>query len=90
MSSQSSGKASMYSFLLPNCFASLPRQVVFLFRVSMNLVEKIRVSQEGAEARFRAQIDCAASVFDAREICWIGIPEDASAKGDQARMFFVS
>lgn len=56
----------------------------------MNLVEQVRVGQEGAEARFRAQIDCAAPVFDARKICWIGIAEDASAKGDESRMLFVS
>ena len=56
----------------------------------MNLVEKVPVSEEGAEARFGAQIDCVAPIIDAREICGIGIAKDASAKGDEARMFFVS
>ena len=50
----------------------------------MNFVEDIQVSEEGAEAGFRAEIDRFAAIFEAWEIRRIGIAEFPTAEGDKA------
>ena len=79
----------MYSVRCALLFYFLPEQDVFLFRISMDFVENIRVVEERTEAGFGAEIDRPAAVFDSREICRIGVSEDAPAKGNEAWMFLL-
>lgn len=53
----------------------------------MDFIENIGVCEEGAEARFRAQIDRPATILDVREVGGVGIPEDSAAKGNETRVF---
>jgi hypothetical protein len=54
----------------------------------MNFIEDIRISEECSKAGFSAKIDRPAAVLSAREVGWVGITEDPSTEGDEARMFF--
>ena len=49
----------------------------------MDFVEQIRVGQEGAETRFRAEIDYPPFVFGTREIGRIGVAIDAPAESNK-------
>ena len=54
----------------------------------MDFIEHIRVREECAQAGIGTKVDRPAAIFDAREICRVGIAEDAPAKGNEARMLF--
>lgn len=54
----------------------------------MDFVKQIRIGQEGAKTGLRAEVDCPAFVFDAREIGGIGISENTPAKGDELLFSF--
>jgi len=45
----------------------------------MDFIEDIRVSEKGIKAGFCAEVNCPAAIFDAREICSIGIAKDPTA-----------
>ena len=49
----------------------------------MDFIEDIRIREEGAKTRFRAQIDRPAAVFHARKIRRICIAEFSPAEGDK-------
>lgn len=53
----------------------------------MDFIEDIRVSQEGAEAGFRAEIDRAAAIFDTREIGRVRVAEFSSTEGNEMQRF---
>lgn len=55
----------------------------------MDFVENIRVCEKGAKAGVGAKIDYPAPIFDARKIGRIGVAEDPSAEGDEARVFLL-
>jgi hypothetical protein len=52
----------------------------------MDLIEDLRVGQEGAETEVRAEIDRSAAIFDARKISWIRVAEFSTTEGDEARI----
>ncbi len=56
----------------------------------MDFIKDIRVGQERAKAGFGAEIDRPTTVSNAREISWVGIAEDPSTEGDEARMFLLA
>jgi hypothetical protein len=59
--------------------------VFSLFRVAMDFVENIRVSEERTEAGLGAEVEGPAAVWSARKIGWIGVTKDAPAEGDELR-----
>jgi hypothetical protein len=59
-----------------------------LLRVSMDFIEDIWIRKERSKAGFSAKIDRPAAVLSAREVGWIGITENPSTEGDEARMVF--
>jgi hypothetical protein len=61
---------------------------LFLFGVSVDFIKHIRVRQERAEAGFGAEIDRPAALLHAGKIGRVGIAEDPSTEGDEARKFF--
>jgi len=60
-----------------------------LFRVSMDFVEDIRVSQKRIVTGFGAEINRPASIYGAREIGRVRVAEDPPAQGDEAWMFLL-
>jgi hypothetical protein len=54
----------------------------------MDFVKQIRVSPEGAETGFRAEVDYPTFVFEARKVGGIGIPENTPAEGDELLFSF--
>lgn len=56
----------------------------------MYFIEYIRVGQERAEARLRAQVDRPAAVLRAGEIGRVRIAKDPSAESDEAGVFVLS
>ena len=54
----------------------------------MDFVKDIRVCEERAKTGLRAEIECPAMVFDAREISGVSVPEDPSAECDEAWVLF--
>ena len=55
----------------------------------MDFVENVGVGEERAETGICAEIDGPATIFDAREVCRIGVTEDAPAECDEAWMFLL-
>ena len=55
----------------------------------MDFVENLRFSEEGAETGFGAKIDRPATIPDPREVCRIGVAEDAPAEGNEAGIFLL-
>ncbi len=53
----------------------------------MRFVEEVRVGEECLEAGLGAEIDRPAAIFDSWKIGGVGIAEDPSAEGDEARTF---
>ena len=53
----------------------------------MDFVENVRVGEESAETGFRAKIDRPATILDSREVCRIGVAEDAPAECNEAWIF---
>jgi hypothetical protein len=52
----------------------------------MDLIEDIRISQERAEAGFRAEIDRPTAILDAWEIGRISVAEFSTTEGDKSRI----
>ena len=63
------------------------RMVFALFRISMDFIEHIRVSEERAQAGLGAEIDRPATIFGARIVGRVGVAENPSAEGDEATAF---
>ncbi len=55
----------------------------------MDFVEHVRVSQEGAETGFGAEIDRPAAILNTGEILRIGIVEFSPTEGDEAGVFLL-
>ena len=55
----------------------------------MDFVENVRVGEEGAETGFGAKIYRPAAIFDSREVCRIGVAEDAPAEGNKTWIFLL-
>ena len=63
--------------------------VFALLRVSVDFVKYIRVGKECAEAGIGAEIDHPATIFGARKICGVGLPENPPAQGDETGLLFI-
>lgn len=55
----------------------------------MGFIEEVRVGKERLEAGLGAEIDRPAAILDSWKIGRIGVAEDPSAEGDEARMFLL-
>ena len=55
----------------------------------MDFVENVGVGEERAETGICAEIDGPATIFDAWEVCRIGVTEDAPAECDEAWLFLL-
>src|SRR5690349_5861901 len=62
-------------------------QMLFsFFRITMGLVEDIRIGQKCTETGIGAKVDRPAAVFDPREISRVRVTKDAAAESDEARL----